>query len=104
MTEVHASCDQGLDRIVGLQARSEVYMGHVGQALCFLPGVPWVQIGRRVLPEADIQELTTCIRRVARLLWAVHLSFQQGFDAVSPVPTHLCFKSMSSAPLWDKCF
>lgn len=29
-----------------------------------------------------VQALATNIRRVARLLWAVHLSFQDGFDKV----------------------
>ena len=69
------------------QARSEVYTGHLGSHLCFLPGVPWLQLGQRILPDADVQELATCIRRVARLLWAVHLSFQQGFDGVRS-PSH----------------
>lgn len=84
----------GKDRVVRLknvlQARSEVYLGHLRAQLCFLPGIPWLQLGRRVLPEGDVQELATSIRRVARLLWAVHLSFQQGFDVVSRVSQTSC--------------
>jgi len=38
-----------------LQARSEVYAGHLRGRLCFLPGIPWLQLGRRVLPELEIQ-------------------------------------------------
>lgn len=43
--------------------------------------------------DYELQALTTCIRRVARLLWSVHLSFQEGFDKVSilfpnPLPFH----------------
>ena len=38
-----------------MQAKSEVYLGHLGKSLCFLPGIPWLQIGRQVLPPAEIQ-------------------------------------------------
>lgn len=65
-----------------MQAKSEVFVGHLRGQLCFLPGIPWMHIGRQALPKTDVQELMTCIRRVARLLWAIHLSFQQGFDVV----------------------
>ena len=68
--------------LLDVQAKSEIYMGNMRQQLVFLPGIPWKQLGRRILPEQDVQELATCIRRVARLLWAVHLTFQQGFDQV----------------------
>lgn len=64
------------------QARSEIYVGKLRQQLCFLPGLPWLQMGSWALPEQPVQALSTSIRRVARLLWMVHLSFQEGFDEV----------------------
>ena len=36
------------------------------------------------LPEVQVQAMATTIRRAARLLWALHLSFQDGFDSVLP--------------------
>lgn len=41
-----------------MQARSEVYVGHLGRRMTFLPGIPWLQIGHRVLPEPEIQVQT----------------------------------------------
>ena len=40
------------------------------------------------LPEVQVQAMATTIRRAARLLWALHLSFQDGFDSVLPTCTH----------------
>ena len=39
------------------------------------------------LPEAEVQALSTTIRRIARLLWSLHLCFAEGFDTVRPVLT-----------------
>ena len=68
------------------QARSEVYVGKLRQQLCFLPGLPWLQMGSWALPEKPVQALATSVRRTARLLWTVHLSFQEGFDEVCRRP------------------
>ena len=49
-------------------------------------GLPWVRLpGCWGLPEVQMQCLATAIRRAARLLWALHLSFQEGFDTVLPL-------------------
>jgi hypothetical protein len=39
-----------------------------------------VRIGRWHLPKAEMEGLATTVRKVARLLWALHLSFLDGFD------------------------
>ncbi|KAL3144934.1 hypothetical protein ABBQ32_003441 [Trebouxia sp. C0010 RCD-2024] len=62
-------------------ARSEVYLGVFKKHLCFLPGLPFgVQMGRWCLPQTEMQTLATCVRKLARLLWTLHLTFQEGFD------------------------
>ena len=66
----------------GSQARSEIYVGKLRQRLCFVPGVLWLQLGSWCLPEAPLQALATAVRRTARLLWTLHLTFQEGFDEV----------------------
>ena len=49
-------------------------------------GMPWVKLPGWGLPEVQMQAMATTIRRAARLLWAVHLSFQEGFDQVCRPP------------------
>lgn len=62
-------------------ARSEVYLGVFKKHLCFLPGLPFgCQLGRWSLPQTEMQTLATCVRKLARLLWTLHLTFQEGFD------------------------
>ena len=46
-----------------LQAKSEVYVGKLRQQLCFLPGLPWLQMGVWILPEESLQALATSVRR-----------------------------------------
>lgn len=61
-----------------MQARSEVYLGVFKKHLCFLPGLPFgVQMGRWCLPQTEMQTLATCVRKLARLLWTLHLTFQE---------------------------
>lgn len=63
---------------VPMQARSEVYLGVFKKHLCFLPGLPFgVQMGRWCLPQTEMQTLATCVRKLARLLWTLHLTFQE---------------------------
>ena len=45
-------------------------------------GMPWIKLPGWGLPETEVQALATAIRRAARLLWALHLTFQEGFDKV----------------------
>ena len=61
---------------------SEVYLFTWRGHLCFLPGLPWLALGRWHLPKQQMDALATCVRRVARLLWSVHVSFMDGFDEV----------------------
>lgn len=62
-------------------ARSELYLGVFKKHLCFLPGLPFgCQMGRWRLPQTEMQTLATCVRKLARLLWTLHLTFQEGFD------------------------
>ena len=37
--------------------------------------------------QAEMEALATSVRKVARLLWALHLSFLDGFDEVRPPQT-----------------
>ncbi|KAK9806935.1 hypothetical protein WJX72_007993 [[Myrmecia] bisecta] len=60
-------------------AKSEIYIGMCCGHMSFLPGIPWLQLGRWRLPEKDMQHLATSVRKMARLLWALHLTFQEGF-------------------------
>lgn len=70
-------------------AKAEVYLFTYRKHLCFLPGLPWLPLGYWHLPEKEMEALATSVRKVARLLWALHLSFLDGFDEVllaSPYP------------------
>ena len=61
-----------------VQAKSEVYVGVFKKHLCFMPGLPFGrQMGRWRLPQTEMQTLATCVRRLARLLWTLHLTFQE---------------------------
>jgi hypothetical protein len=42
-----------------------------------LAGVPWLPMGRWRLPADVVEEVATDIRRLARLLWTLHLNFEQ---------------------------
>ncbi|KAK9843259.1 hypothetical protein WJX74_009376 [Apatococcus lobatus] len=78
LMDVYNSLNKCLDYIP--QAHSEIYICMVKGKLCMLPGLPWLKIGRWKLPASDMQSLTTSIRKVARILWTTHLTFQEGFD------------------------
>ena len=83
---------------------SEVYLFTWRRHLCFLPGLPWLALGRWHLPKQQMDALAPCVRRVARLLWSVHVSFMDGFDEVQR-PTSLIPKAVlaqiGSWDLWD---
>lgn len=69
-------------------AAAEMYLFTWGRHPCFLPGLPWLALGRWHLPEQEMDALATCVRRLARLLWSVHVSFVDGFDEVHrPLPS-----------------
>ena len=47
---------------------------------CFLPFIPGLCLRRDStwrLPQREMRELATSIRKVARVLWAVHVTFQE---------------------------
>ena len=63
---------------IHVQAKSEIYMGVLKKHLCFFMGLPFgCQLGRWTLPQRELQTLATCVRRLARLLWTLHLTFQE---------------------------
>lgn len=55
----------------------------------FLSSSLGICLMRHLAKHCSLQTLATCIRRVARLLWSVHLSFQEGFDKVEPSPRYV---------------
>ena len=77
-----------------VQAKSEIYMGVLKKHLCFFPGLPFgCQLGRWTLPQTEMQTLATCVRRLARLLWTLHLTFQevsQSRISIDCYTTHSC--------------
>eukprot|EP00803_Ostreobium_quekettii_P001150 evm.model.scf_354.3 EVM.evm.TU.scf_354.3 scf_354:8182-14300(-) len=44
----------------------------------FLPGIPWRDLP--TLPEEEISNVAWSIRKCARILWTLHLTFQDGLD------------------------
>lgn len=70
-------------------AANEVYFKTFRGRWCFLPGIPFLNciscLGRPSwrLPQREMRDLATCMRRVARVLWAIHVTFQE-------VSKHLC--------------
>ena len=63
-------------------AKAEICIGKLRQRLIFVPGTPWWSIGVWQLPTREIETLAVSMRKTARLIWALHLSFQEGFDEV----------------------
>ncbi|CAK0786828.1 hypothetical protein CVIRNUC_010042 [Coccomyxa viridis] len=67
-------------------AANEVYVRTFRGRWCFLPGIPGLRgccSGKSTswrLPQREIKDLGTCMRRVARVLWALHVILQEGFD------------------------
>lgn len=82
------------------QAKSEIYMGVLKKHLCFFPGLPFgCQFGRWTLPQTEMQTLATCVRRLARLLWTLHLTFQEVclsliLPAAQCIKVRLCVQSL----------
>lgn len=64
-------------------AASEVYCTTLHGRWCFLPGIMWFTLGRWRLPKDEMLEVGTAIRKVARVLWSMHILFNEGFDVES---------------------
>lgn len=64
-------------------AANEVYFKTFRGRWCFLPALPWLRVsclgspGSWRLPQRQMIDLATCMRRVARVLWALHVTFQE---------------------------
>ena len=54
-----------------------MYVGRSWGHGCYLPVLPWLQRGRRLFPVAELQECAKNMRQLMRLLWALHLAFQE---------------------------
>ncbi|KAK9835385.1 hypothetical protein WJX81_006485 [Elliptochloris bilobata] len=70
------------DEFIGVST-SEVYFRTLRGRWCFLPFIPGLCLRRGStwrLPQREMRELATSIRKVARVLWAVHVTFQEGFE------------------------
>ncbi|KAK9903224.1 hypothetical protein WJX75_000088 [Coccomyxa subellipsoidea] len=67
-------------------AANEVYFKTFRGRWCFLPALPWLRMsclgstGSWRIPQSQMYDLATCMRRVARVLWALHVTFQEGFE------------------------
>ncbi|EIE23260.1 hypothetical protein COCSUDRAFT_42167 [Coccomyxa subellipsoidea C-169] len=67
-------------------AANEVYFKTFRGRWCFLPALPWLRMsclgspGSWRIPQREMHDLATCMRRVARVLWALHVTFQEGFE------------------------
>ncbi|CAL8465245.1 g4780 [Coccomyxa elongata] len=67
-------------------AANEVYFKTFRGRWCFLPALPWLRLsclgspGSWRIPQRKMHDLATCMRRVARVLWALHVTFQEGFE------------------------
>lgn len=64
-------------------AASEVYFTTIHGRWCFLPGIMWFTLGKWRLPKDEMLEVGTSIRKVARVLWSMHVLFNEGFDVDS---------------------
>eukprot|EP00775_Hariotina_reticulata_P007985 gene7986-8183_t len=86
LTSVYQSMFKVKDHIA--LAESEVYVHHAWGHYLFLPVlfgkafVNCVRPHRWRLPVKAMEEMSTSIRVLARLLWTVHLDYSQGFDEV----------------------
>lgn len=84
LTTAYASLTKAKENI-GL-SKNEAYVGRIRGIPFFLPHFPAVNYFRKCfgpswqLPYKDLEEMSTCLRRVAQILWVLHLDFQ-GFDA-----------------------
>ncbi|GLC56641.1 hypothetical protein PLESTB_001129800 [Pleodorina starrii] len=64
------------------QTRGEIYIWHFWGRYFFLPGVHWFPVrGRWSVPRKDLEDMATCVRRVARMLWTLLLDFEEGFGS-----------------------
>lgn len=73
-------------------AANEVYFKTFRGRWCFLPALPWLRMsclgstGSWRIPQSQMYDLATCMRRVARVLWALHVTFQEVRFPSSVVP------------------
>ena len=63
-------------------AKSERYFATFRGRWCFLPTLPCLQLGFWKLPAKEMAVLATSIRKVARVLWALHVTFQEVCEAL----------------------
>ena len=54
-----------------------MYVGRSWGHGCYLPVLPWLQSRRRTFPTAELHECAKSMRQLMRLLWALHLAFQE---------------------------
>ena len=62
---------------------------------CFLPAIPFVRFSDWKIPEKPMRDLATAVRKVSRVLWALHVTFQE----VRPGPVPPCI----ILPCWLYC-
>jgi hypothetical protein len=72
-------------------AANEVYFKTFRGRWCFLPGIPFLSahcLGHQSwrLPQREMHDLATCMRRVARVLWAIHVTFQEAGSCTLLLP------------------
>ncbi|KAG2489868.1 hypothetical protein HYH03_011670 [Edaphochlamys debaryana] len=74
------------------QIKGEVYVWHCWGHYFFLPGVHWWPVrGRWQVPKHDLEQMATCLRRVARMLWTLLLDFEEGFGSEMEDVLRLCY-------------
>eukprot|EP00884_Botryococcus_braunii_P008192 jgi/Botrbrau1/17374/Bobra.0494s0001.1 len=59
--------------------KAEIFVGVWMKKLFFLPGNPFYPVGWH-LPDKDMKDLANHVRKIARGLYTLHLSFTEGFD------------------------
>lgn len=66
----------------GPLTRAEFYLGNVRGHLLFLPGLPmsWAICGGWSLDLHSLEGLGNSVSRVGRLIWALHLTFNEGIS------------------------
>ena len=58
-------------------SQGEMYVGRGGGHGCYFPVLPWLHSGRAHFPAAELTETAKNMRQLMRLLWALHLAFQE---------------------------
>eukprot|EP00891_Asterochloris_glomerata_P007742 jgi/Astpho2/7742/fgenesh1_pg.00116_%23_10_t len=61
-------------------SENENYIATIRGRWCFVPGISYLQCSKWELPKKEMADLATAVRKLARVLWALHVTFQQGFE------------------------